>query len=51
MLLGILGFFTLMAFVAAAVGLVRGDAAVTPSLVLLALVVALAVTFRAWRRP
>lgn len=50
MLLGIVGFFTVMAFVSAVVALVRGDGGVTPSLVLLALVVALALTFRAWHQ-
>lgn len=50
MLIGILGFFTLMALIAAVVGIVGGEPGVTPSLVLLALVVALAFAVRAWRR-
>ena len=34
-LIGILGFFTVMAFIAAVVEVVRGDPGVTPALVLL----------------
>ncbi|MFF0816734.1 hypothetical protein ACFYVR_16510 [Rhodococcus sp. NPDC003318] len=49
-LMGVLGFVTVMAFVAAVVGIVRGEPGVTPSLVLLALVVALGLTVRAWMR-
>jgi len=41
MLIGILGFFTFMAFVAAVVPIVRGEPSVTASLVLLACVVLL----------
>lgn len=48
--MGILGFFTVMAFLAALAGIVRGDPGVTPSLVLLACVVLLGLSFVAWRR-
>lgn len=41
MLIGILGFFTFMAFVAAVVPIVRGEPSVTASLVLLGCVAAL----------
>ncbi|RVW02006.1 hypothetical protein [Rhodococcus xishaensis] len=41
MLVGILGFFTFMAFVAAVVPIVRGEPSVTASLVLLVCVVLL----------
>ncbi|MGF7122008.1 MULTISPECIES: hypothetical protein [unclassified Rhodococcus (in: high G+C Gram-positive bacteria)] len=41
MLIGILGFFTFMAFLAAVVPIVRGEPSVTASLVLLACVAAL----------
>ncbi|PTR25783.1 putative secreted protein with PEP-CTERM sorting signal [Rhodococcus sp. OK519] len=41
MLIGILGFFTAMAFLAAAVAIVRGEPSATSSLVLLACVAAL----------
>ncbi|WP_420881035.1 hypothetical protein [Rhodococcus sp. (in: high G+C Gram-positive bacteria)] len=41
MLIGILGFFTFMAFLAAVVPIVRGEPSVTASLVLLACVVLL----------
>ncbi|CRK53745.1 conserved exported hypothetical protein [Rhodococcus sp. RD6.2] len=50
MLIGILGFFTLMALIAAVVGIVGGDQGATPSLVLLGLVVALGAAIRSWRR-
>ncbi|QBJ96440.1 hypothetical protein ERC79_11085 [Rhodococcus sp. ABRD24] len=41
MLIGIVGFFTVMAFLAAAVAIVRGEPSVTSSLVLLGCVVVL----------
>ncbi|MGW6694398.1 hypothetical protein ACWF62_11540 [Rhodococcus sp. NPDC054953] len=50
MLIGVLGFFTAMAFLAAAAGIVRGDAGAVPSLVLLGCVAALGVAVRTWRR-
>ncbi|GAA4487584.1 hypothetical protein GCM10023094_46230 [Rhodococcus olei] len=50
MLVGVLGFFTVMAFLGAVVGIVRGDQAVTPSLVLLGCVAALGAALMAWRR-
>lgn len=50
MLIGILGFFTLMALIAAVAGIVGGDPGVTPSLVLLGLVIALGAAIRSWRR-
>ena len=49
-LVGGLGFFTAVAFVAAVVAEVRGKPALTEALVLLCLVIALSVAFRAWRR-
>ncbi len=49
-LLGILGFFAAMALVQAVVLELRGDPAVGAALLLLALVVLLAVTYRARRR-
>ncbi|NKS20544.1 hypothetical protein GS467_04805 [Rhodococcus hoagii] len=42
MLIGILGFFTFMAFLAAVVPIVRGEPSVTASLILLGCVAALA---------
>ena len=47
-LIGILGFFTVMAFVAAVVAVFRGDPGVTPALVLLGCLVlsGLAITAR-----
>lgn len=50
MLIGVLGFFAVVTFVVAVAGIVGGDPGVTPSLVLLALLVALGLTVRAWRR-
>ncbi|TQF74621.1 hypothetical protein FK531_00490 [Rhodococcus spelaei] len=50
MLIGLLGFFTVVVFVAAAAGIVRGNPGVTPSLVLLGCAAALALAVRAWRR-
>lgn len=47
MLIGILGFFTVMAFIAAVGGIVGGDPGVTPSLVLLGCVVLLGLALRA----
>ena len=49
-LIGILGFFTLMAFLQAAVLEVTGRPAGTAALILLALVVGLVITLRARRR-
>ncbi|QCB49422.1 hypothetical protein E5720_10565 [Rhodococcus sp. PAMC28707] len=46
MLAGILGFFALMAFVAAVAGIVGGDPSVWASVVLLGLLVALAFVIR-----
>ncbi|MFD4183616.1 hypothetical protein [Rhodococcus sp. NPDC058514] len=50
MVIGILGFFTLMAFIAAVVGIVRGDPGVTESLVLAGCVVLLGLSVAVWRR-
>lgn len=50
MLIGLLGFFTVMTFLAVVVGIVRGEPGATPSLVLLGLVVALALAVRARNR-
>ncbi|WP_072846113.1 hypothetical protein [Rhodococcus tukisamuensis] len=50
MLIGLLGFFTVMTFLAVVVGIVRGEPGATPSLVLLGLVVALALAVRARSR-
>jgi hypothetical protein len=50
MLIGILGFFTVMAFIAAVAGIVRGDAGATESLVLAGCVVLLGLAFAVWRR-
>lgn len=49
-LIGILSFFTFMAFVSALVGIVRGAPAVLPSLVLAGFVVLLAMAIVARRR-
>ncbi|MGZ4443099.1 MAG: hypothetical protein ACXVXC_08050 [Nocardioidaceae bacterium] len=49
-LVGGLGFFTAAAFVDAVVAEVRGKPALTEALVLLCLVVALGLAYRAWRR-
>ena len=46
MLAGILGFFALMAFIAAVAGIIGGDPQVWPSVVLLALLGALAFVVR-----
>ncbi len=46
MLAGILGFFALMAFIAAVAGIVGGEPPVWPSLVLLGLLVALGFVVR-----
>ncbi len=50
MLIGILGFFTFMAFLAAVVPIVRGEPSVTASLVLLGCVLALGGALVAHRR-
>lgn len=50
MLIGILGFFTFMAFLAAAVPIVRGQPSVTASLVLLACAAALGGVIVLYRR-
>lgn len=50
MLIGILGFFTFMAFAAAVVPIVRGEPSVTASLVLLACVVVLVAAIVLHRR-
>ncbi|MFC9789491.1 hypothetical protein [Rhodococcus sp. NPDC127528] len=50
MLIGLLGFFTAVSFLAAAAGIVRGNPGLTASLVLLGCVAALALAIRAWRK-
>ena len=50
MLIGVLGFFTVVAFVSAAVAELRGRQALWPALVLLVFVVATALAIRARRR-
>ena len=50
MLIGVLGFFTVMAFLAAAVPIVRGEPSATASLVLLGCVLALGGAVEARRR-
>ncbi len=50
MLIGILGFFTLMAFISAVVAEVRGRPALVPALVLLGLVILTYLAIRARRR-
>ncbi|PTR44697.1 hypothetical protein C8K38_103194 [Rhodococcus sp. OK611] len=50
MLIGILGFFTVMAFIAAVAGIVRGEAGVTESLVLAGCAVLLGLAVAVWRR-
>ncbi|MGW0043275.1 hypothetical protein [Rhodococcus sp. NPDC003348] len=50
MLVGVLGFFTVMAFVAAVVGIVRGEPGLTQSLVLLGCLIGLLSAVAAWRR-
>ncbi len=48
--LGFLGFFTAMTFIAAVVGIVRGEPGLWPSVILLVLVGLLALTWRSYRR-
>ncbi len=50
MLIGILGFFTVIAFIVAVVAELRGQPALRPALVLLAFVVATYVAVRARRK-
>ncbi|WP_027502108.1 MULTISPECIES: hypothetical protein [Rhodococcus] len=50
MLIGILGFFTVMAFIGAVAGIVRGDPGLTESLVLAGCVVLLGLAVAVWRR-
>jgi hypothetical protein len=50
MLIGILGFFTVVAFVVAVVAELRGQPALRPALVLLAFVVAIYFAVRARRK-
>jgi hypothetical protein len=50
MVLGLLGFFTFVSFLAAVVAEVQGKPAVTEALVLAAFLAATYVAYRAWRK-
>lgn len=50
MVLGMLGFFTFIAFVVAATAELQGEPAGAEVLVLVVFLAAMAVTYRAWRR-